>query len=110
MLRQTLNPRRASFRHQRLYSQAESPLASISQGARSPFAPRRSGYTRKLANQSPRSWDEARSSMFLSPFLAVSIICLARSARVEGAQASSASALPDDLNLSQALLNAVVRI
>jgi hypothetical protein len=48
--------------------------------------------------------------MFLSPFLAVSIICLARSARVEGAQASSASALPDDLNLSQALLNAVVRI
>src|SRR6516164_8422298 len=48
--------------------------------------------------------------MFLSPVRAVSIICLARSARVEGAQASSASALPDDLNLSQALLNAVVRI
>ena len=36
--------------------------------------------------------------MFLSPVRAVSIICLARSARVEGAQASSASALPDNLN------------
>src|SRR5438876_234452 len=48
--------------------------------------------------------------MLLSPCRALSIICLARSARVEGAQASSASALPDDLNLSQALLNAVVRI
>src|SRR5437879_1194974 len=48
--------------------------------------------------------------MFLSPCRALSIICLARSARVEGAQASSASALPDDLNLCQALLNAVVRI
>src|SRR6516164_3543144 len=46
--------------------------------------------------------------MFLSPFWAMSIICLASSARVEGVQASSASGLPEDLNLSQALSNAVV--
>jgi hypothetical protein len=51
-----------------------------------------------------------KRSMFLSPLCAISIICLASSARVEGAQALSASGLPDDLNFSQALSNALVRI
>jgi ribonuclease Z len=45
--------------------------------------------------------DQLRREVEASPFWAISMICLASSARVEGAQASSASGLPEDLNLSK---------